>query len=301
MKRTMRLGTNAKTNLLLRVLGRRPDGYHELETIFHTLSLADTVSITPTTRHEVEVVMHAETATEGGLPLAADNLVSAAARKLMEADGQSHGVRIEIIKRIPIGAGLGGGSGNAAAVLEALNEMWELGLDSASLAELALDIGADVPYCLTGGTALATGRGEKTTALLAPATLWFALGLINDPLLTRDVYEEFVAQIDSDDSAGVRSALMSRALGGGDAAAVAALMHNDLEPPAFRLRPELAQLKSAMLDAGALGALMSGSGPTMLGLARDRDHATAIAGAAERSFDRVVIASSRPVCIERLN
>ena len=171
-------------------------------------------------------------------------------------------------------------------------------MNSATLAELALDIGADVPYCLTGGTALATGRGEKTMALPAPVTLWFALGLSNEPLLTRDVYEEFDSYRDSAD---VRSAPMSRALGEGDVAAVAALMHNDLEPPAFRLRPELAQLKSALLDAGALGAVMSGSGPTMLGLARDRDHATAIAGAAERSFDRRVVASSRPVCIERLN
>lgn len=298
MSRALKLQTNAKTNLLLRVLGRRPDGYHELETIFHTLSLADTISIAPTTSDDIEVIMHAETATDEGLPLAVDNLVSAAARKLIEASGQSHGVRIEIVKRIPIGAGLGGGSGNAAGVLAALNEMWGLGLDSATLAGLALDIGADVPYCLTGGTTLAGGRGEKTTAIRAPATLWFALGLSNEPLLTRDVYEEFDSHRDS---VGVRSAPMCRALGVGDVAAVAALMHNDLEPPAFRLRPELAQLKSAMLDAGALGAVMSGSGPTMLGLARDRDHATAIAGAAERSFDRVVVVSSRPVCIERLN
>jgi 4-diphosphocytidyl-2-C-methyl-D-erythritol kinase len=197
MSRGLELQTNAKTNLLLRVLGRRADGYHELETIFHTLSLADTVSIAPTTGDDIEVVMHAEATTEGELPLAADNLVSAAARKLMEAGGQSHGVRIEIVKRIPIGAGLGGGSGNAAGVLEALNEMWGLGLDSATLAELALDIGSDVPYCLTGGTALATGRGEKTTALPAPVTLWFALGLSNESLLTRDVYEEFDSYRDS--------------------------------------------------------------------------------------------------------
>ena len=297
MSRGLKLQTNAKTNLLLRVLGRRPDGYHELETIFHTLNLADTVSIAPTTGDEVEVVMHAERAIEG-LPLAADNLVSAAARELIEAGAQSHGARIEIVKRIPVGAGLGGGSGNAAGVLVALNEMWGLGLDSESLAVLALAIGADVPYCLTGGTALAGGRGERTTALEAPATLWFVLGLSNEPLMTRDVYEEFDL---SRDSAGVQSAPMCRALGGGDVAAIAALMHNDLEPPAFRLRPDLLRLKTAMLDAGALGAVISGSGPTMLGLARDRDHAIAISGAAEPSFDRIEVVSSRPVCIERLN
>ena len=298
MSRVWKLRTNAKTNLLLRVLGRRPDGYHELETIFHTLSLADTVSITPTTGDEIEVVMHAETATEGGVPLAADNLVSAAARKLIEAGAHSRGMRIEIVKHIPIGAGLGGGSGNAAGVLVVLNEMWDLGLDSARLAELALDIGADVPYCLTGGTALATSLGEITTPLTAPETLWFALGISNEPLLTRDVYGEFEPHRDAAD---IGSGPMRLALGRGDVVAVAALVHNDLEPPAFRLRPGLAQLKAVMLEAGALGAVMSGSGPTMVGLARDRDHATSIAEAAERSFDRVVVSSSRPVCVERLD
>jgi 4-diphosphocytidyl-2-C-methyl-D-erythritol kinase len=299
MTRTMRLRTNAKTNLLLRVLGRRPDGYHEIETIFHTVNLADTVSISPMTGDDIEVAMHAGRATNYELPPAAENLVSMAARKLIETGvGRTHGVRIEIDKHIPIGAGLGGGSSNAAGVLEALNEMWGLELDSGALAELAVDIGADVPYCLTGGTALATGRGEKTTALPAPATLWFVLGLSNEPLMTREVYEEFDTR---NDPADVRSAPMSLAIGLGDVTAIAALVHNDLERPAFRLRPQLAELKEAMLDAGALGAVMSGSGPTIVGLARDLEHATAIEAAAERSFGRVAVASSRPVCIERLN
>jgi 4-diphosphocytidyl-2-C-methyl-D-erythritol kinase len=299
MTRTMRLRTNAKTNLLLRVLGRRPDGYHEIETIFHTVSLADTVSIFPTAGSEIEVAMHADRATNDELPPATENIVATAARKLIEKGaGRTHGVRIEIDKRIPIGAGLGGGSSNAAGVLEALNEMWGLELDSGALADLAMDIGADVPYCLTGGTALATGRGEKITALPAPATLSFVLGLSNNPLMTRDVYEEFET---NRDSADVRSAPMSLAIGLGDVAAVAGLVHNDLEPPAFRLRPQLAELKKAMLDAGSLGAVMSGSGPTIVGLARDLKHATAIEATVERSFDRVAVAWSKPECIERLD
>jgi 4-diphosphocytidyl-2-C-methyl-D-erythritol kinase len=298
MSRVLRLRTNAKTNLLLRVLGRRPDGYHEIETIFHTLSLSDTISLEPTTSDEIEVAMHSETSPPGGLPHPSDNLVAAAARKLIEAKGRRRGVRIEIDKHIPIGAGLGGGSGNAAGVLEGLNEMWGLGLDLGSLARLALEIGADVPYCLTGGTALGTGLGERTTPLTVRETLWFALGLSNEPLLTRDVYGEFEAHRDTADTG---SGPMRLALGQGDVVAIAALVHNDLEPPAFRLRPGLAQLKAAMLGAGALGAVMSGSGPTMVGLARDRDHASAIAKAAEPSFDRVVVSSSRPVCVERLD
>lgn len=298
MNRVVNLRTNAKTNLFLRVLRRRPDGYHEIETIFHTLGFADSVTIAPASSSEIEVDMRPETEPMRGLPMAADNLVHAAARKLVKASGRSKGARIGIVKRIPIGAGLGGGSGNAAAVLQCLNEIWGLSLDSETLAELALDLGADVPYCLTGGTALATGRGEAITRLPAPATLWFVLGLSIEPLLTRDVYAAFRLDRDSPD---VRSAPMALALGLGDVEAIATLLHNDLEAPAFRLRPELEKLKAAMLDAGALGAVMSGSGPTMIGLAGDQGHASAIASAAERWFDRVTVTSSRPECIERLD
>jgi 4-diphosphocytidyl-2-C-methyl-D-erythritol kinase len=298
MSRVVHLRTNAKTNLFLRVLGRRPDGYHEIETIFHTLGLADSVTIGPATSGGIEVDMQPGTERVIGLPLAADNLVHAAARRLMEEVGRREGARIEIVKRIPIGAGLGGGSGNAAAILHCLNEIWGLNLDSETLAELALDLGADVPYCLSGGTALATGRGEVITTLPAPATLWFVLGLSNEPLLTREVYGAFDARRDATE---VRSAPLSHALGLGDVDAIANLLHNDLEPPAFRLRPELEKLEAAMLDAGALGAVMSGSGPTMIGLARDQGHASAIAVAVERWFDRITVTSSRPECIERLD
>ena len=298
MSRVVRLRTNAKTNLWLSVLGRRPDGYHEIETIFHTLGLADSVSIAPAAGGEIEVDVRPETEPMGGLPLAADNLVHAAARRLMEAGGHSKGARIEIVKRIPIGAGLGGGSGNAAAVLQCLNEMWGSNLDSESLAELALDLGADVPYCLSGGTARATGRGEVITTLPAPETLWFVLGISSEPLLTREVYEAFHSERDATD---VRSAPMALALGLGDVDAIATLLHNDLERPAFGLRPELEQLKTAMLEAGALGAVMSGSGPTMIGLARDQEQASTVAAAVERWFDRVTVTSSRPECIERLD
>jgi 4-diphosphocytidyl-2-C-methyl-D-erythritol kinase len=297
VSRVVRLRTNAKTNLLLRVLGRRSDGYHEIETVFHTLGLSDSVTIAPATSGEIEVHMHSETEM-GGLPLATDNLVHAAARALWDRGGGSQGATIEIVKRIPIGAGLGGGSGNAAAALRCLNEIWGLHLPPEALANLGLGLGADVPYCLTGGTALAAGRGEVLTRIPAPATLWFVLGLSDEPLLTRAVYETFDSERNEAD---VRGAPMVLALELGDVGAIANLLHNDLELPAFRLRPELAKLKGVMLEAGALGAVMSGSGPTMVGLARDQGHASAVAGAVERYFDRVTVASSRPECIERLD
>lgn len=298
MRGVVRLRTNAKVNLFLRVVGRRADGYHEIETIFHTVGLADSVTITPVTGGGVQLHMRPGVEPMTDLPSAEENLVHRATQRLVAAGARARDTRIEIVKRIPVGAGLGGGSGNAAGVLAALNEMWELGLDSERLARLALDVGADVPFCLSGGTALATGRGEEITTLTGPARLSFVLGLSNEPLLTRDVYEAFAADRDGSEA---RGAPMSLALGSGDTDEIANLLHNDLEAPAFRMRPELVKLKQAMLDAGARGAVMSGSGPTMVGIARDQRHAGAIAGVVEGIFDRVVVTSSTPECIERLD
>ncbi|MGH2752378.1 MAG: 4-(cytidine 5'-diphospho)-2-C-methyl-D-erythritol kinase [Actinomycetota bacterium] len=296
MKGALELRTNAKINLFLRVRGRRPDGYHEIETIFHTVGLADSIAMRTTSARAIEVDLSSE-GDVAGLPSSENNLVRLVAQRLIGSAPTTSGAQIEVLKRIPIGAGLGGGSGNAAGALTGLNELWGLGLDRASLERIALEVGADVPYCLTGGTALATGRGEEITVLPAPVSLSVVLGISHQPLLTRAVYAAFDLERDSD---AVQSAPMSLALGSGDVGEVAALMHNDLERPAFRLRPELAKLKQAMLDTGALGTLMSGSGPTIIAVARDQDHAAGIAGAVEPLFDRVVVTSSRPQCIERL-
>ena len=295
----MRLRTNAKVNLFLGVDGRRPDGYHEIETIFHTIGLADSITLTPSTTGVIEIDMPSERGVTE-LPPPEANIVRRAAEELgrHRPSLEGGGVCIEIVKRIPIGAGLGGGSGNAAGALTALNDLWDLGLDSDGLGKLAGELGADVPYCLTGGTALATGRGERITPLPQPAPLWFVLGLSNVPLFTRDVYDNFDP---ARDAAGAPSAPVAAALEAGEIEKVAALLHNDLECPAIRLRPELEEKKRAMLDAGALGALMSGSGPTIFAIARDAGHAAGLAASVEPVFDRVEVTSSRPECIERLN
>jgi len=298
MIRTARLRTNAKINLFLRVMGRRPDGYHEIETIFHTIGLADSITIRPATNGDVDISMEAEPGSMMGLPRSEDNLVREVARRLIERGARNDGVTIEIVKRIPVGAGLGGGSGNAAGVLASLNELWEMNLDAEALERLALDVGADVPYCLTGGTSRASGRGEITTELPGPPAMWFVLGLSDEPLFTAEVYRAFDLERDAGD---VRAAPMSLALGSGDLAEIAALLHNDLERPAFRARPELEKLKQAMSDAGALGVVMSGSGPTLVALARDANHAGELAGRLTPLFDRIVTASSTPKCIERLD
>ncbi|MPZ68775.1 MAG: 4-(cytidine 5'-diphospho)-2-C-methyl-D-erythritol kinase [Actinobacteria bacterium] len=294
----IRARTNAKLNLFLRVVGKRPDGYHEIETVLHGIGLADDIAITPTETGTIEVDMVLEPPLTGDLPAMEDNLVWTSARRLEELGALSPGVRIEITKRIPMGAGLGGGSGNAAGVLVLLNELWEAGYDEPRLLDIAGGLGSDVPYCIGGGTVLAAGRGEKLTRLPAPKEIWFVLGLTATHLSTRDVYERW-EEAGSPSSLG--SAPMVLALGGGTEAEIAGLLHNDLESPAFSMLPELRNKKQALLDAGSLGALLSGSGPTMYGVATDRAHAERIAAQVEDDFDRVLVVNSRPTCLERLN
>ncbi len=294
----IRARTNAKLNLFLRVVGKRPDGYHEIETVFHGIGLADTIVITPTETGTIDVDMVLEPPLNGDLPAMEDNLVWSSARRLEELGGRSSGVRIEITKRIPMGAGLGGGSGNAAGVLVLLNELWEAGYDEPRLLEIAGQLGSDVPYCIGGGTVLGTGRGEKLTRLPAPPEMWFVLGLTSTHLSTRDVYERWD---EAESPTRLGSAPLVLALGGGTEAEIAGLLHNDLESAAFSMVPELRSKKQALFDAGALGAILSGSGPTLYGVASDRAHAEVIAAQVEGDFDRVLVINSRPTCLERLN
>lgn len=278
-------------------MGRRPDGYHELESIFHGIGLADDLEVRPTSSGEVEVDMQLDDGLSGEIPAPKENLVAIAADRLVERGGHNVGIEIKITKRIPMGAGLGGGSGNAAGILVALNELWEMNLDMDDLNEVAGGIGSDVPYCLSGGTALATARGENLTPLPSPESMHFVLGISNEPLWTRDVYRAWDELALFED---VSSASMTLALGSGDAQEVALLLHNDLEPAAFSLRPGLAEKKDAMREAGALGAGMSGSGPTIFGIASDVSHAEAIAARIDDGFDRVLVVGSTSQCVERL-
>ncbi|MDQ3940448.1 MAG: 4-(cytidine 5'-diphospho)-2-C-methyl-D-erythritol kinase, partial [Actinomycetota bacterium] len=287
----VRLRTNAKVNLFLRVRGRRPDGYHELESVFHGIALADDVEVRATAGHDVEVDLRLADDVIGEVPAPHENLATIAAGRLSARAGTKRGAAIAILKRIPLAAGLGGGSGNAAGVLVALNELWQVGLGSDELKQVAGEVGSDVPYCIEGGTALATARGEHLTALPSPASMWFVLGISNHPLYTREVY---AAWDDLEPPEEVGSAAMIFALGAGDPGEVAALLHNDLEPAAFGLRPELQAKKDAMVAAGALGAALAGSGPTVYGIATDRAHGESIATRIAGDFDRVVVVPSSP-------
>lgn len=290
--------TNAKLNLFLRILGSRPDGYHEIETILHGIGLSDDLEVSLTSSSRVEIDMRFADGLQGELPTAEDNVIWAVASRLVELGALNAGLHVRVTKRIPIGAGLGGGSGNAAGVLVALNELWDTRLGPDDLGKLAGSIGADVPYCIDGGTAFATARGDALTPLPAPENFNFVLGMSNEPLYTRDVYERW--ELD-DDGPAVGGASITLALGGGDAAEVASLLHNDLEPAVFSLRPELQGKKEALLAAGALGAAITGSGPTLFGMARDESHAEEIARSVDDQFDRTLVVGSQTACIERLD
>ena len=294
----VRIKTHAKLNLFLRVLGLRSDGYHEVETILHGIEMGDEIDVALTDTGKVEIEMILADSVSDLLPPSEQNTVWHAAQHLIDHGARNEGVAIRIVKRIPIGAGLGGGSGNAAGVLVALNELWRTELNRDGLLDVAGRVGSDVPYCISGGTALATARGESLTPLPSPEAMWFVLGISHSPLLTRDVYAAWEPDREAEP---VGSAEMTLALGGRDVAEVGSLLYNDLERPAFVLRPELADKKEALVAAGALGAAMSGSGPTLFGLASGEGHARDIARRVEGEFDKVVVTRSRAECIERLD
>jgi 4-diphosphocytidyl-2-C-methyl-D-erythritol kinase len=294
----IRIRTNAKVNLFLRVMGLRADGFHEVENILHGVKLADEIEFRVTSTGRIEVDMRVEDDILGEVPAPELNLVYAAAQSLIEKGARNEGILIEVTKRIPMGAGLGGGSGNAAGALVLLNEIWKMDIQDADMSLLAASVGSDVPYCVGGGTALAKGRGEQLTRLPGPEDLNIVLGISHPSLSTTEVYKAWdeVGKTPSD----INSAPMTMALGSGNPHDIASLLHNDLEAAAFALRPELEDKKKALLDAGALGASLSGSGPTLYAIASDESHARSIAARIVDDFDRIHVVTSQAHCIERL-
>lgn len=292
----VRLRTYAKVNLALRVLGSRPDGFHEIETILHGVGLFDEIEILPAPG-KVEVAMAFAPGVDGTLPPDDQNLVRLAA-DLLRDGRDDRGAHVKVTKGIPIAAGLGGGSGNAAGVLVMLAELWDLHLDRRALLTAAESLGCDVPYCIEGGTALATSRGEQLTPLPQTTPMWFVLGGTVAPLFTGAVYDAWDSLPRPEESS---NAAISLALGAGDTREVASSLYNDLEPAAVTLMPELIDRKQILIEAGALGACMTGSGPTMYAIASSRDHARSIAAQVEEHFDWVRVVGSQHECIERLD
>ena len=250
----------------LEVLDKRPDGYHEIATVMLAVELHDRLTL------EAAPALSLQT-DDPELPTDEGNLILRAARLLQNASNVETGARIKLRKRIPVAAGLGGGSSDAAATLWGLNRLWKLGWPRARLMELAVHIGMDVPFFLGTGPALATGRGEQLKTLGRAGG--YAVVLVNPRvgLSTRQVYEGIPAgwRRDATGTPRVIEALRLRG-----AERLASALTNHLETVVEPILPVVGRIKAALLAAGALGAIMSGSGPTVFGLARSLDHARQI-------------------------
>lgn len=262
----------AKLNLFLRVLGRRADGFHEIETLVQPLTLADGVEARLAGEgFELEVAGEHADAVPGGQ----DNLALRAARVLAEEASVTKGVRMLLVKRIPVAAGLGGGSSDAAAALRALDLLWDCRLGTDALVKLAARIGSDVPALLRSGPVLARGKGERVEPVKVMRT-WWALMTPSFPVRAEDAYgwwDEYGGPVGRD------PARVLAALQRDDRAAVGPLLFNDLEGPVSAKHAEIRAARSALLEAGALGTVMCGSGPAVAGLAQDGRHAEDLAAA----------------------
>lgn len=248
-----------KVNLHLGVGDRRPDGYHELTTVFHAVSLSDDVTLR--TADLLSLQMTGEGA--GEIPVDERNLAWQAAELMAEHVGRAPDVEIIIDKAIPAAGGMAGGSADAAAVLVGMNELWELGVPRRDLHVMAARLGSDVPFALHGGTALGTGRGEELTTVLARSSFHWVLAFGVGGLSTPAVYAEIdrLRDIGSPPRLSSPEPLLT-ALSSGDPHILAPLLGNDLQPAALSLQPNLRRTLRAGVEAGALAGIVSGSGPT---------------------------------------
>jgi 4-diphosphocytidyl-2-C-methyl-D-erythritol kinase len=291
----------AKVNAQLAVGPLRADGFHELRTVYLAVSLFDTVTVRPGEGLSVSV----SGVDAYAVPTDRRNLVWRAAELLAEHAGVRADASIEIDKSIPAAAGLAGGSADAAAALVALDGLWDTRAARADLDRLAAQLGSDVPFSLLGGVALGSGRGEQLSPVLARTPSHWVLGLAGAGLSTPAVYAELdrlrAAGTVPDGQRLTPTDPVIAALRTGPPSALAGVLSNDLQAPALALRPELGRALRAVTAAGALGALVSGSGPTVAALAQDERAAIRLAAelAGEGVF-RTVRAVHGPVPGARL-
>jgi 4-diphosphocytidyl-2-C-methyl-D-erythritol kinase len=277
----------AKINLALKVGARRPDGYHPLATVYHAVSLYDEVSAVWAEPDEFEVEASGDEAAQ--VPLDETNLALRAARLLARTHGpyDSLGASLSIRKAIPVSAGLAGGSSNGAAALLACSVLWDRDVSPEALRGLAAELGSDVPFALLGGTALGSGRGAEGVPALARGTYHWVLAFGEQGLSTPAVYARFDELTPTADAPEVPDDLMN-ALRSGDPHQLGAALVNDLQPAALALQPRLRQVLEAGLEYGAVGAVVSGSGPTCAFLAASEAAA----------IDLAVALSAEGVCRE---
>jgi 4-diphosphocytidyl-2-C-methyl-D-erythritol kinase len=269
----IRVLAHAKINVFLRVLRHREDGYHEIQSLVCPISLADEVRVGPADRLRVEVG-------GGATALGGLNLALVAALALAEGCPDAGGALVEIDKRIPVAGGLGGGSADAAAALRALNDLWGCGVDADALERIAERIGSDVPAMLRDEPLVMSGRGER----LVPtemATFHWALVRFGFGIRSPDAYRWW--DLDGGGGSGTDPGPLLAAAAAGDPHGLGPLLFNDLEAPVFARHPELGAARDRLLERGALGAVMSGSGSSVIGLGRDAEHARELAQGFEDS------------------
>jgi len=290
---TVTVRVPAKVNLQLAVGLARADGYHDVATVYHAVSLFDEVTVAPAERDSVVITGEGADSvpTDGGN--LAVRAAGAVARAVGPGSRDTPSFTIQITKRIPVAAGLAGGSADAAATLVACNEVWGTGLSHQELGELASGIGSDVAFGLLGGTAIGIGRGEQVTPVLTSGTFHWVLAFADGGLSTADVYAACDRMRASEKSrqakgrkvgtSGVPDPVLDNALisalRSGDPAELGPLLSNDLQSAAISLRPGLRRTLAAGRELGTLGAMVSGSGPTCAFLAKNRRHARDLAAA----------------------
>jgi 4-diphosphocytidyl-2-C-methyl-D-erythritol kinase len=276
----------AKINLQLAVGPLRTDGYHDLVTVFHAVSLSDEVTVALADTGADSVAVSGEGSSE--VPADDDNLALRAVRALRAKTGVAGNVQVRISKRIPVAAGMAGGSADAAAALVACDELWGTGLSAAQLSSVAAQLGSDVPFALLGGTAVGRGRGERLSPLPGgrppgaaeaprPQYHWvlaYADGYLSTPLVYKTLDQLRAGQ---DVPAPELSSELMEALRAGDPGRLGPALGNDLQAPALTLFPALRETLATGRALGALGALVSGSGPTCFFLVRDAGHAAGLA------------------------
>lgn len=293
--REVRIPAYAKINMRLEILGKRADGYHELRTIFQTVSLHDRLTFRPGRGAGISLVIRGNEALSQ--EAAEKNLVYRAADALRRELKIRSGVEIELQKKIPAGRGLGGGSSDAAATLRGLQWLFEAPISDEKMNAMAAQLGSDVNFFLTGGTALGTGRGEMITPWKG-RDFAIPVVLIKPPLglSTPAVYQSGKAVFTS----GERAKGFQSVWAGDSPASIAGHLFNGLEPAAFYLRPEVERIKKRLMGEGALGALLSGSGPTVFALASDGEKARAIASKFEDEGLEVVVTQTVATGVQKL-
>lgn len=280
----VRVLARAKINLYLSVEGLRPDGYHDLEMVMQAIDLVDDLTMTPA--GETAVVFGWTEGLRGEEPPRPDLVERAVETYRRRAGGE--GAKVNVLKRIPLSSGMAGGSADAAAALVGMDALAGGGLAS-ELPGMAAALGSDVPFALAGGTCLAGGRGERLEPVACAGPLWWVLGISDFGIATPEVFRRH--DLLGPAERGPLDALIA-ALAAGEPERIAELLFNDLARAARDLEPRLGPIEEAMRASGVLGSVVSGSGPTVVGLCRDEAHARAAAARARGSFDRVEVAAS---------